>query len=419
MKISINNIIKPGYYLLIVSILSISLSFFSCSRDRDENPADKPYVIMLSIDGCRWDYPDIADMPNLDLMAEHGVKADAIIPCYPSKTFPNHYSMATGLYPDHHGIVQNSFYDPQTDQFFTMGNREMVEDSIFWEGEAIWETAESQGVRTASFFWVGTESNEYFHPSIRKFFDDEIPFRTRVDSAISWLYLPDETRPHLILFYFEEPDGVGHRFGPDSDETKIVLAQVDSLIGVTMEKISQAEADLDIEVNFIVTSDHGMGYIPPGQYVFLEEHINTDDIFNYAGSNPAYLIQPVEGKQEELYSSLSAIPHLKVWTKNLLPTHYHYGTHERIFDIIVEADPGWGVRLKRSDRGYSLGTHGYDPENKDMHAIFYAMGPAFKSGYSHGSFENINLYPLITEILGLIPASVDGDLDKVKAMLEK
>ncbi len=407
-----------SFSALILVFLVISLSSPACSRDKEENSPDRTYVIMLSIDGCRWDYPDLADMPNLDLMEELGVKAEYLIPSYPTKTFPNHYSIATGLYPDHHGIVQNNFYDPATDSFFTMGNRSMVEDSIFWEGEAIWETAESQGVRTAAFYWVGTETNEYFHPSIRKYFNDEIPFGTRIDSAVSWLYLPEKIRPHLVLFYFEEPDGVGHTYGPGSDETKSVLSQLDSLIGVTIVKIEQAEADLDIEINFIVTSDHGMGYIPPDQYIFLDDYLDLDDIIGYSGSNPSYSIQPVEGENADVISALSAVPHLKVWTKEQLPPHYHYGTHKRIFDIIIEADPGWGLEIEKRNRAYSLGTHGYDPGNPDMHAIFYAMGPAFKSGYSHVSFENVCIYPLLAEILDLDPAPTDGKLETVRSMLK-
>ena len=404
-------------YLLSALLLSC-LFAFSCSRDTDENSADRPYVVMLSIDGCRWDYPDIHDMPNLDKIAAQGVKAEAIIPSYPSKTFPNHYTMATGLYPDHHGIVSNNFYDPDLDMRFSLGNRETVEDARFWGGEPIWETAEKQGVKSAAFFWVGTETDKEFHPSIRKYFDDEIPFETRVDSAVSWLYLPEKSRPHLIMFYFEEPDGVGHGFGPESLETKIVLARVDSLIGVTMNKIDQAEEELGIEVNFIVTSDHGMGYIPEEQNIILDEHIDLDDLEGYSGSNPSYMLQPVEGKMEDIYSTLSSVPHLKIWTKKQLPAHYNYGTNNRVFDLVVEAEAGWGVSLKERNRGYSLGTHGYDPHNKDMQAIFYAMGPAFKSGYTFGSFENVNIYPLLAEIIKLEPAKTDGNIELVRAMLQ-
>ncbi len=412
------SVLRRNNFFVITIILILGLSFFSCARDKADNQADKPYVVILSIDGCRWDYPDIHDMTNLNRIGHQGVKADAIIPSYPSKTFPNHYTLATGLYPDHHGIVSNNFYDPDTDRFFTMGNRDYVRDSSFWGGEPIWATAEKQGVKTASFFWVGTETNSSHRPSIRKYFDDEIPFDTRVDSVVSWLYMPEETRPHLILFYFEEPDAVGHGYGPESKETKIVLARVDSLIGVTMDKIKLAEESLDIEINFIVTSDHGMGYIPESQNIILNEYIDLDDIAGYAGSNPAYLLQPEEGKMDEVYSALSAIPHLKVWTKDNVPEHYHYGTNNRIFDLVVEAEAGWGVNLKERSRGYSLGTHGYDPANKDMHAIFYAMGPAFKSGYTHSSFDNVCLYSLLAEVLKLEPVQTDGELDLVRSMLK-
>jgi alkaline phosphatase D len=161
-----------------------------------------------------------------------------------------------------------------------------------------------------------------------------------------------------------------------------------------------------------------MGYIPESQNIILDEYIDLDDIAGYAGSNPVYLLQPEEGKMDEVHSELSAIPHLKVWTKDNVPEHYHYGTNNRIFDLVVEAEAGWGVNLKERSRGYSLGTHGYDPANKDMHAIFYAMGPAFKSGYKHNSFDNVCLYPLLAEILKLEPVQTDGQLDQVRSMLK-
>jgi alkaline phosphatase D len=405
--------------LFIGAILFSCLLAFSCSRDTDRSADDRPYVVILSIDGCRWDYPNIHGMPNLIKIGEEGVSAESIIPSYPSKTFPNHYTMATGLYPDHHGIVANNFYEPEKDLYYSIGKRERVEDPDFYGGEPIWETAEKQGVRTASFFWVGSETSSPYHPSIRKYFDDEIPFTARVDSAVSWLYLPEKTRPHLIMFYFEEPDGTGHKYGPESPETGEVLAYVDSLIGLTRDKIDIAEEELGIEVNFIVTSDHGMGYIPPENNIFLDENIDIEDLEAYAGGNPVYTLQPAAGRSEKIFTSLSGINGLKVWEKDNLPAHYHYGSSNRIFDLIVEADSGWGVRMRNNGgSGYSLGAHGYDPQNRDMHAIFYAEGPAFKTGYLHSSFENICLYPLLAEILNLEPADVDGDLERVQGMLK-
>jgi len=401
---------NPSRLLLIPLLFALA----ACSQPSKTDP----YVVILSIDGCRWDYPMKANMTNLHEMAKKGVRAEAIIPSYPTKTLPNHYSMATGLYPDHHGIVQNNFYDPDLGLRFTMGNRDRVQDSIFWEGEAIWETAQKQGVNAASFYWVGTETNEYFKPSIRKYFDDEVPFETRIDSVISWLYLPESKRPRLLMFYFEEPDGVGHNFGPDAPETIAMLGQLDGLIGKVRERLRIAEKDLKIRINFVVTSDHGMAYIPQGQYVFLTDYIHSDQLDGVAGGNPVWMLQPKAELADSVFNALKAIPHLKVWKKQETPAHYHYGTHKRIFDLVVEAEAGWGLEMEKRRPDYSLGTHGYDPANQDMHAIFYATGPAFKKGYVHPAFENVNLYSLLAELLSIEPALTDGSLEAVSGMLK-
>ncbi len=396
----------------------ILLVFIASSCSQKHQNSEKPYVVILSIDGCRWDYPSMANMPNLAKMAKTGVKAEAIIPAYPTKTFPNHYTMATGLYPDHHGIVQNSFYDPDLDKRFTMGNRMMVQDSLFWEGEPIWVTAGRQGVRAASFFWVGTETDQYFKPSRRKYFDDQIPFSTRIDSVVSWLYLPEEMRPQLLMFYFEEPDGTGHNFGPDAPETRSMLEHLDSLVGVVANRVRQAEKELSISINFIVTSDHGMGYIPPGQTIYLTDYVRNEQLANIAGGNPVWILQPAPGQSDSVFGALSNVPHLKVWHKDRLPAHYHYGTHKRIFDLVVEADAGWGVEIEKRKREPSPGTHGYDPQNPDMHAIFYATGPAFRRGYLQPAFENVNLYSLLAHLLKIEPAQTDGSLEPVRGMLK-
>ncbi|MEA1877746.1 MAG: ectonucleotide pyrophosphatase/phosphodiesterase [Bacteroidota bacterium] len=395
-----------------ILLVVFSLLFASCTTEKDS-----PYVIMLSMDGFRWDYASKTETPNFDRLVREGVHAASLIPSYPSKTFPNHYSMATGLYPDNHGIVQNNFYDPELKRDFTIRNRDAVGDSAFWGGEPIWETAEKQGVKSASYFWVGTESNATFRPSTRKMYEHSFPFNNRIDSVISWLYLPKRERPHLTLFYFHEPDGVGHDFGPDSPETIQMISELDKYLGDFLDKLEKAEKDLGIEVNFILTSDHGMGAIPADHNIVLSEIIDSERMKRIHGGNPVYLISPEDDYAQEFYSLLSATPNLRVWKKDELPEHYHYGTNPRIEEFIVEANRGWGLSFSDRKRGYSAGTHGYDPRNSDMHGIFYAKGPAFKTGYVHESFENVNLYSLIAEILRLKPASTDGELKNISSML--
>ncbi len=270
-----------------LSILCLTVLLSAC-----QSPFNKPdpYVVMLSLDGFRWDYPDRFETPNLDRLAASGVKAEGLIPCFPTKTFPNHYSIVTGLHPDHHGIVQNSFYDPGTARYFSIRNRQTVGDGSFYEGEPIWVTAEKQGIRTASYFWVGSEAPYAgMHPSIWKEYDEDVPFEARIDSVIAWLKLPEPKRPGLITFYMHEPDSRGHRLGPDNPELGEMIAYLDSLVGVLVNKL--ADLDISQQINLIVTSDHGMGEVSPQRYIDLASYVDPAWTSIVQGYNPIYLVQ--------------------------------------------------------------------------------------------------------------------------------
>ncbi len=373
---------------------------------------------MLSIDGFRWDYPDSVATPNLDKMAVTGVKAKSLRPSYPTKTFPNHYSMATGLYPDHHGIVMNSFYDPELDDNYAVGKRESVEDPKFYAGEPIWVTAEKQGTKSASYFWVGSETPiQGIQPSIWKKYEHNFPFEQRIDSVISWLQLPEDQRPHLITWYMHEPDGVGHKYGPDAAETRKMNHYLDSLIGVFNHKISQlAYAD---KINVIVTSDHGMGQIYPDSVVYLDDVVPAKWVQRYEGGNPAFNILAEEGCVDSILMVLSKTPHLKAWKRGEIPTRLNYGSNPRVLDINVVADSAWSINTRDRKVYSGYGTHGYDNQNTDMHAIFYAYGPAFKENHLQPTFNNVDLYILIANILGLEPAETDGNFEHVKGMLRE
>lgn len=373
------------------------------------------YVVILSMDGCRWDYPQMAEMPNLESIARRGVKAESLQPSFPANTFPNHYSIATGLYPDHHGIVNNTFYDAQLDRMYKMSDRDAVEDGVFYGGEPIWITAERQGVTAASFFWVGSEAPiQGIQPSIWKRYDGSVPYGDRVDSVIAWLQLPPERRPHLIMWYFDQPDGAGHNYGPEAEETLEMLAYVDSLLGVFLSKLEQLPiAD---KVNVIVTSDHGMVATSADRVVQLNDYINPD----WLERNLWVMFDPQEGYADSVYLGLQKAPHLRVWKRDSIPDYLHYGTHPRVLDLVIALDDGWSVtdRPNPDPERYHGGSHGYDPTFKSMHAIFYAAGPAFKTGYVHPTFENVHIYSLIAEILNLDPAPTDGDLKTVAGMLK-
>jgi predicted AlkP superfamily pyrophosphatase or phosphodiesterase len=378
--------------------------------------SEKPYVIMLSMDGFRWDYPDKCATPNLDKIAEHGVKAASLQPSFPSKTFPNHYTIATGLYPDHHGIVGNSFYDPASGKHYSIGNLEAEMDSSFYGGEPIWVTAEKNSIRSATLFWVGsTAAIEGIRPTYWKKYDNSLTYSARIDTVLYWLSLPEEKRPHLVLMYMEEPDHTGHDEGPDGKGTLKTVESLDSLLGVFREKLDKLP--IARQINFIVLSDHGMENISPDRYIKLGDYLNKEWFTENEGNSPILTLQVKKEFYDQAWEAMSAIPHITAWKHGQVLDSLHFGTNPRTLDFIVLADSSWSVTA--SGRISSMmGNHGWNPYQKDMQAIFYAEGPAFKAGYKSPTFENVNIYPLICHILGIQPAPADGKLENVKGMLK-
>lgn len=402
---------------LLLSILFFSI-ITSCEVSNSKKSDNQNIVIILSLDGFRWDYPHLYHTPNFDQIAEQGIAAESIIPCFPSNTFPNHYSMATGLYPENHGLINNTFFDPERKEIYRIGDRSKVEDGYYYNGEPIWVTAEKQGLNTASFFWVGTEADiNGFRPDIYKIFDSSVPYEDRMDSVISWTQIPISKRPRLITWYIEEPDGVGHNFGPMSNQTENMVVYLDSLVGLYMSKIKDLPNSENI--NVIITSDHGMGEIHGDKYINILKDIPETWTERVLGYNPVIFIDPKENYGDSVWLVLNNINHISVWDKEDVPDYLHYGDNPRISKYIVAADSGWSIGTRDKISTSIGGTHGYDPGNSDMHGIFYAYGPDFKNNYKQQSFYNIDLYPLICEILEIVPEPVDGELTRVINMIDK
>lgn len=402
----------------LVGIVLVALTLFvpayAFGQQKESSDPDG-YVILISFDAFRWDYPDVFNTPNLNRMAAEGVRAKSLISCYPSKTFPNHYSIATGLYPDHHGIVNNSFYD-STLGYYALGDRESVENGEFYLGEPIWVTAEKQGVKTASFYWVGSEAKiQGIQPTYWMRYNRRVPFKQRVDTVLYWLSLPEAERPHLVTFYYYQPDWTSHDFGPLGKETRLVAEQLDSLLGYFMDRLETLP--IAGKINVIVLSDHGMADISRDRIINLSEELNRDWFSVIAGGNPVLSLQPKPEFYRQALVKLRKIQHLKVWERSEIPQRYVYGNNRRVNDILIEADLGWSVGWTGNKEKYSGGTHGYDNMVPDMQGIFFAKGPAFKRGYIQPSFINIDVYPVIAHILGLQPAKIDGSIEEVKGML--
>jgi len=396
----------------------VILGFITVLTWQCNEPPEEEYVVMLSMDGFRWDYPNMFDTPNLNRIAKNGVKAKSLKPSFPTKTFPNHYTMVTGLYPDHHGIVQNSFYDPDMDAYYKVRDRDAVRNGEFYGGEPIWNTAEKQGVRSASYFWVASEADiQGMRPSYYKEYEHSFPFGHRIDSVISWLKLPSKIRPRLILWYMDEPDSKGHYTGPGNPELGATISTLDSLVGVFLDEVE--ELPFADRINIIVTSDHGMGPTSNNRVAYLDDYIQEDWFEVIDGYNPNYLFKAKEEYYQQAYDSLRSIEHVAIWKSGDVPERLHYGTNPRTLDFILVADSSWSIGWRKDNGKFDGGAHGYDNANTDMHAIFYATGPAFKGSYIHPTFENTNIYSLICNILDLEPADTDGDIENVAGMLKQ
>ena len=378
---------------------------------RPSVPASDRYVVVLSMNGFRSDYPTRAHTPVLDSLGKAGVKA-AFRPCYPSVTFPNHYSMATGLHPDHHGIIHNSFYAPELDSVYTKRSN----DARFFGGEPIWNTAERQGVRTATFYWVGSEiAVNGRQPSTWKKFDSSIPFRNRADSIIAWLQRPEKTRPHLVMWYLEEPDYSGHVCTPDSPATMKAVERVDSTLGYFFNRARTL--DIFDKIDFIVVSDHGMATFTPEQSVNLAEYLPRDS-FRYVFDGVPTLLYPNEGYTETAYEILKKVPHITVWKKGEVPERFVYGKNARIPELIVAPDIGTYVVFGNQPKAKAGGAHGYDNFTPEMEGIFYAAGPSFKTHTVLPAMPNVNLYLIIARLLGITPAPNDGDSLQVEQLFK-
>ena len=408
--------IKPiVLFLFLVNVL------FACSHKKtNESDFEKPTILLISFDAFRWDYPEKADTPNLDFLIKTGVRAKSLIPCFPTKTFPNHYSIVTGLYPANHGIIANNMYDPKMDERFSLGNRDAVRDSRWWGGEPIWVTAEKQGLVTAAFFWPGTETKikniqpKYWFP-----YDGSVPNEQRVDQVLKWLDLPEAKRPQFITIYFSHLDDVGHRANPDSKEVSEAIHHVDVLLGRLIDGLKTR--NIFNKINLIIVSDHGMAATSRDKIIFLDDYIDISDV-DVLEWTPFLALNP-KHDSETIYDRLNkAHPHLKIFRKEELPDRFHYKNNRRIPAIIGLADEGWSISThsyvdERPHYGEG-GNHGYDPALKSMGATFIARGPAFKSGLVVEPFLNIHLYELMTAILNLPPAPNDGSLDSVRVMLQ-
>lgn len=383
----------------------------------------KPTVILISLDGFRYDYLDKYKPRILNQLANEGVRAKWMTPAFPSKTFPNHYTIVTGLYPAHHGIVENNVYD--FGEVFMMDKRNEVQNSRWWLGEPIWVTAEKQGQIAASYFFVGSETEiEGERPTFWREYSSRVAPQMRVDKALGWFDLPVEKRPTMITLYFSDTDDVGHEFSPDSEELGYAVQNVDSYIERLMAGLKKRK--IDRKVNIIIVSDHGMAPVDVRNAVFLDDHFDLKEMTErIVWTNEIVQIFPKQGAEDKIMNSLKNIRHTSCWRKKDIPARFHYRDSPRIAPIICSSEEGWlTTNHKRYDDyiddlnlDHLRGAHGYDNELPSMRATFIAHGSAFKKRLVIEPFENVNVYNLMCRILGLKPAKNDANRDLAAEIL--
>lgn len=370
----------------------------------------KPYVILISADGFRYDYAEKFNAANLLALRAGGAKAISMIPSYPSVTFPNHYSIATGLYPSHHGLVYNQFYDRKRKESYNMSNRKSVEDGSWYGGTPLWVLAEQQGMLTASYHFVGTEAAiQQTYPSYWYKFSDNTNINYRINKVIDWLTLPEDMRPHFITFYISNADHEGHAHGPNSKETRGAVQFVDKAIATMVKKV----AALGLPVNFIFLADHGMAAVDTLTRINIASMIDTARFIIRGGGTSLHLYAKNTSDILPAYLTLKKkAAGFTVYLREEIPAKWHYSKKDdrfnRIGDIFIA--PIYPKVLSSGNNRISAGAHGYDPAMKEMHATFYAWGPQIKKGITIPSFENIHVYPFVCRLLGLrYSEKIDGN----------
>jgi alkaline phosphatase D len=373
------------------------------------------YVVLVSLDGFRWDYAKRDNATHLLALGRHGVWApQGMLPSYPSLTFPNHYTIVTGLYPEHHGLVANGFYDAARQARYSMGDAKAVTDGSWYSGTPLWSLAESKGMRTAVLLWVGSEAEiAGYRPTWFAHFDgktqatDEAE-QARIDDTIALLHQPADQRPHFIAIYYSEPDHEGHQFGPDAKETRAAVLRMDAQIG----KLKAALDKTGLPVDLVVVSDHGMAQ-REGGWVTLDALADLKGI----ETDGSLLYPETEDDRARVYNQLKkASSQFVVYRLKNVPAGLNYNQNPREGDPVVVATGPYAIRAHAPEGGQdkppTIGMHGFDPHVvPEMKASFFAAGPDIVEGKTVAPFENVNLYPWLAHMLGIAAPKSDGSLN--------
>ncbi|MBP7939852.1 MAG: alkaline phosphatase family protein [Sediminibacterium sp.] len=428
MKNKLISYIKRGLGLIVTSLLGTIYLFAQDTAQQinlltknDPSQYNQPYVILISADGFRADFTEKYDAKFLQSISKTGVRAKYMQPSYPSVTFPNHYTIVTGLYPSHHGLVDNTYIDVASGQQYSMGNKKMVSEGKWYGGTPLWVLAEQQKMIAASFFWVASEADiQGIKPTYHYIYNEKTPIGKRIQTVKDWLSLPEARRPHLITLYFPDVDHDAHTYGPEQPIVKNSVQFVDSSINA----LQQALAPLNLPINYIFVSDHGMTTVDIDNTIGLPEVVDKN-YFNVPwGDALLHLYAKDTSKIESTYQALKKDNRFTTYKLDETPAYWHYKKADdrfnRLGDLILVPKTIHQV-FNLGTRKPTPGKHGFDNKEVDMRASFMAWGPAFKKGLMIEGFENVHVYPLVAKILGLKvdENKIDGKIKVLSPILKK
>ncbi len=399
-------------FLILIIIIALS----GCDQ-KNENANDISTLILISMDGFRWDYVDRTDTPHFDYLIENGVKAEALIPVYPTYTFPNHLSIVTGQYPENHGIISNTMWDTVYNEWYYIGEgSDPVQDGKWYEAEPIWNTVEKHGKKSAIYHWPGSEAEILgSRPSTYFVYENSSTNTMKTEQVLSWLDQSEPERPSFIATYFNDANYYGHRSDVESSSMDTVIQGLDDDLGLLLSGLD--ELNILDKVHIMIVSDHGMVNYHEDKVIFLDDHINFNWLYRYH-LGPAPMFFPYPDYMDSVYLSLKdAHPNLAIYEKEEIPEDLHYSNHRRIYPIVGILDEGWLLTTHPyfEEDGFGgdyIASHGYHPQYDSMQGICIAFGPAFKKGVSVPKIENIHLVELMAKVLDVDPVENNGSLNE-------
>ncbi|XP_060947805.1 ectonucleotide pyrophosphatase/phosphodiesterase family member 5 [Limanda limanda] len=402
-------------WALLLLLPLVSLHRLNQRGSRGLGESNRSKLLLVSFDGFRWDYIDRVPTPNFHSIINQGVTVERVENTYITKTFPNHYSLVTGLYTETHGIVANEMFDPVLNRSFSMETDSIYESRWWEEAVPLWVTIQKAGGRSGAAMWPGSDVKIHgMFPSQFLHYNASVTFEARVERLIEWFSAPEEDAVDFGVLYWEEPDESGHLYGPQSPKMDGVIAGIDEKLGFLINELKKA--GLFEKVNLIVTSDHGMTQLFTDNIIELDQYIHRD-LYTWVDKSPVVGILPNEGKLDEVFNKLvGANPNMAVYKKEEIPQRLHYQHNRRIMPIILEAKEGWTIMQNRTGP-FMLGNHGYDNTLRSMQPVFVARGPAFRQNYLKTSMRSVDLYPLMCHILSVRPLPNNGSLSNVQDLL--